>query len=69
MKKQYIKPFMNVHTLKVETAVLAASFPVDARCYDRVDKNETSPQVMEEKNNYDLKTKWEWGNGNESEVN
>lgn len=65
MKKQYIKPFMNVHTLKVETAILAASYRVSATDNDM----QKTLELYDESTNYgDINTKWEWGNGNNSGV-
>lgn len=65
MKKQYIKPFMNVHTLKVETAVLAASYPVVATDNDKTDK---TVEITDESTNYGITTQWKWGDGNNSGV-
>lgn len=62
MKKQYIKPFVNIHALKAETAILAASYSVKATDNDKTQSEGSSSD------NYGIDTKWDWGNGNDSDV-
>ena len=80
MKKQYIKPFVNVHTLKVESAILGTSYRVNALNNDATPmsnrvftnsgelNNNINGGPINNETNFGIDTKWTWGGGNGSEV-
>lgn len=79
MKKQYIKPFVNVHTLKVESAILGTSYKVKALNNDATsmsnrvftnsgELNNISGDPINNETNFGIVTKWTWGGGNGSDV-
>lgn len=63
MKKQYIKPFTNVHDIKVESVLFSGTkFSTNATNFNRV---EPAQQVQD---NYGLNKNWKWGDGDDSTV-
>lgn len=64
MKKQYIKPFTNVHDIKVESVLFSGTkFSTNATNFNRVE-----PIQQIEKENYGLNKNWKWGDGNSADV-
>ena len=80
MKKQYIKPFVNVHTLKVESVLLGTSYSVKALNNDATPmsnqvftnsgelNNINGGTEINNNTNFGIVTKWTWGGGNGSDV-
>lgn len=64
MKKQYIKPFTNVHDIKVESVLFSGTkFSTKATNFNRVE-----PIQQIETENYGLNKNWKWGDGNSADV-
>lgn len=80
MKKQYIKPFVNVHILKVESAILGTSYKVRALNNDATSKSNSvftnsgelttinGGTEINNNTNFGIVTKWTWGGGNGNDV-
>ena len=63
MKKQYIKPFTNVHDIKVESVLFSGTkYSTKATDHNKV---EPAQQVQD---NYGINTNWKWGDGNSADV-